>query len=150
MIRAEVAMFEKRSHKQGWTLLVRLNGTSDIGGKSTTSFKLILPCNSTTTQNLPIGQSIPANYDLTFSYSGVEAYQSQVQRALASGMRIAVVFRERSTVDRMLANGETFNGLTVVDGDDTDIRHLDAHGVAVALYAKGADGRNDQSGFVVH
>ena len=48
----------------------------------------------------------------------------------------------------MLANGETFLGLTVVDGDNTDIRHLDPKGAVVALYAKGK-ARNDQSGFVV-
>jgi hypothetical protein len=48
----------------------------------------------------------------------------------------------------MLANGETFQGLPVVDGDDTDIRHLDPHGAIVALYAKGK-AKQDVSGFVV-
>jgi hypothetical protein len=48
----------------------------------------------------------------------------------------------------MLANGDTFLGLPVVDGDDTDIRHLDPRGAIVALYAKGP-ARRDQSGFVV-
>jgi hypothetical protein len=41
-----------------------------------------------------------------------------------------------------------FLGLPVVDGDDTDIRHLDPRGAIVALYAKGK-ARRDQSGFVV-
>jgi len=51
-------------------------------------------------------------------------------------------------VERMLANAETFHGLPVVDGDDTDIRHLDPQGAIVALYAKGK-AKHDLSGFVV-
>jgi hypothetical protein len=35
-----------------------------------------------------------------------------------------------------------------VDGDDSDIRHLDPQGVVVALYAKG-NAKTDLSGFVV-
>ena len=35
-----------------------------------------------------------------------------------------------------------------VDGDDSDIRHLDPQGVIVALYAKG-NARKDTTGFVV-
>ena len=74
---------------------------------------------------------------MTFSYSGVPAYQTQVRLALAAGMRMAVVFAKRATVNAMLASDSKFMGLDVVDGDDTDIRHLDPIGAAVALYAKG-------------
>ena len=42
-----------------------------------------------------------------------------------------------------------FMGLDVVDGDDTDIRHIDPIGAAVALYANGK-ARQDRSGFVIH
>jgi len=35
-----------------------------------------------------------------------------------------------------------------VDGDDSDIRHIDPQGVVVALYAKGK-AKKDTSGFVV-
>jgi hypothetical protein len=93
-------------------------------------------------------RKVPANYDLTFSYSGASEYLPFVQKAVANGERIAVVFRDRSIVDAMLANGETFLGLPVVDGDNSDIRHLDPKGAVVALYAKGK-ARKDQSGFVV-
>ena len=54
----------------------------------------------------------------------------------------------RSHVERMLATAETFLSLPVVDGDDTDIRHLDPMGSVVALYAKGK-AKQDQTGFVV-
>ena len=64
-------------------------------------------------------------------------------------MRMAVVFGKRATVNGMIASDSKFMGLNVVDGDDTDIRHLDPIGAAVALYAKGK-AKQDRSGFVVH
>ena len=82
------------------------------------------------------------NYDLTFSFSGVPAFQPYVQRALGEGYRIAVVFRRRDEIPA------EFLGTTCVDGDDSDLRHEDPHGVVVALYAKGK-ARHDTSGFVV-
>jgi hypothetical protein len=50
------------------------------------------------------------NYDLTFSYSGVPAFQPYVQRAAQDGYRIAVVFRNRETIPA------EFLGTTCVDG----------------------------------
>lgn len=87
-------------------------------------------------------RKLPSNYDLTFSYSGVLAYQPFVEKARAAGMRIAAVFRNRADIPA------SFIGMRCVDGDDTDIRHLDPKGVIVALYAKGP-AKRDQSGFVV-
>ena len=144
-----------RAERKGYKLIVRLNGTSDIRWENVAlgyAYKNIM-------QALPDIQfydyskianrrNIPSNYDLTFSYSGVSEYLPFVKKAVANGERIAVVFRNRAIVEAMLANGETFLGLTVVDGDNTDIRHLDPKGAVVALYAKGK-ARNDQSGFVV-
>ena len=62
--------------------------------------------------------------------------------------RVAAVFRKRQTVEQMLANGETYMGLPVVDGDDTDIRHDDPINTLVALYAKGK-AMTDTTGFVI-
>jgi hypothetical protein len=143
-----------KAKRKGYKLIVRLNGTSDIRFEN-------IPVSGypNVMQALPDIQyydytklanrkNIPANYDLTFSYSGVPAYAPYVAKAVANGERIAVVFRNRAIVDAMLANGETFLGLPVVDGDNTDIRHIEPKGVIVALYAKGP-ARRDQSGFVV-
>jgi hypothetical protein len=144
-----------RAERKGYKLIVRLNGTSDIRWENVAlgyAYKNIM-------QALPDIQfydyskianrrNIPSNYDLTFSYSGVAEYKPFVEKAVANGERIAVVFRNRAIVDTMLANGETFLGLTVVDGDNTDIRHLDPKGAVVALYAKGK-ARKDTSGFVI-
>jgi hypothetical protein len=144
-----------KAERMGYKLIVRLNGTSDIRwenivlGYSYANIMQALPdIQFYDYTKIANRRNIPSNYDLTFSYSGVSAYQPFVAKAVANGERIAVVFRNRAIVEQMLANGETFLGLTVVDGDNTDIRHLDPKGAVVALYAKGK-ARNDQSGFVV-
>lgn len=152
----EIQAKRKKTIGQGFDLVVRLNGTSDIRWenialpyhKAENIMALFPDLTFYDYTKLANRKNVPSNYDLTFSYSGVEAYQPFVAKAVANGERIAVVFRNRAIVEAILANGETFLGLPVVDGDDTDIRHLDAKGVVVALYAKGP-ARNDQSGFVV-
>ena len=150
----EIAALRTKAKRNGFKLIVRPNGTSDIRWEN-------IPVNGAESMmalfpdiqfydytKLANRKNVPANYDLTFSYSGVPAYQAQVSKAIAAGERIAVVFRNRAIVDAMLANGDSFMGLPIVDGDDSDIRHLDPRGTIVALYAKGK-ARNDQSGFVV-
>jgi len=155
----EIAAYQAQAQRQGWKLVVRLNGTSDIrweniampghwglaGDNIFRAFPAVQFYDYTKIANR---RNIPANYDLTFSYSGAPEYAPYVARAVANGERIAVVFRNRAIVDAMLANGESFLGLPVVDGDDSDIRHLDPRGAVVALYAKGK-ARQDKSGFVV-
>jgi len=153
----EIHGYRAKAKEQGFKLVVRLNGTSDIRWENIPS---IGPWADTNIFNafpdvqfydytkIANRKNIPSNYDLTFSYSGVAAYLPFVNQAIANGERIAVVFRNRAIVDKMLANDETFLGLPVVDGDDSDIRHLDPKGAIVALYAKGK-AKLDQSGFVV-
>jgi len=152
----EISLEKAKAKRRGYKLVVRLNGTSDIRWENIklplvtapTIFDLHNDVQFYDYTKLANRKNVPANYDLTFSYSGVAAYQPFVAKAVANGERIAVVFRNRAIVEQMLANGETFLGLPVVDGDDTDIRHLDPRGAIVALYAKGK-ARRDQSGFVV-
>jgi hypothetical protein len=152
----ELCALVDKSRRDGFKLVVRLNGTSDIRWENIRTpcgnydnvmqaFKGVQFYDYTKIANR---KNIPSNYDLTFSYSGVAAYLPFVNRAIANGERIAVVFRNRAIVEAMLANGDTFLGLPVVDGDDSDIRHLDPKGAIVALYAKGK-AKLDQSGFVV-
>jgi hypothetical protein len=153
----EIVQLQRKAQRQGFRLVVRLNGTSDIRWESLPvapelgarnifeAFPAVQFYDYTKIANR---RNIPANYDLTFSYSGAPEFAPFVQRAIANGERVAVVFRNRAIVDAMLANGERFLGLPVVDGDDSDIRHLDPRGAVVALYAKGK-ARKDTSGFVV-
>ena len=50
-------------------------------------------------------------------------------------------------MERLIDNGDTFHGLPIIHGDDTDARFLEPV-AAVALYAKGK-AKRDRSGFVV-
>jgi hypothetical protein len=157
-----------KAQRADMTLLVRPNGTSDIRWERipvvvTPWLAERIGVAAGTYRNImavfPLVQfydytkianrrDIPSNYDLTFSYSGVPEFLPHVQRAVGKGMRVAVVFRNREMVDKMLADGSKFIDLPVVDGDESDIRHLDPQGCVVALYAKGR-AKKDDSGFVV-
>jgi hypothetical protein len=140
-----------KAHKQGLQPLVRLNGTSDIrwetigltvDGVAYNNIFDVFPDVSFYDYTKDANRKgLPLNYDLTFSDSGVAGFQPFVQIAIAKGMRIASVFRKEQEIP------ETHRGLTVVSGDKSDVRHLDAKGIVVALYAKGK-AKLDMSGFV--
>ena len=146
----------KQASKAGLTLLIRLNGTSDIKwenihfdyefmhGKirSITIFDLFPEIQFYDYTKIPNRSDIPKNYDLTFSYSGVIEYQKYAKKAISNNMRIATVFRSVKHIP------DNFLGLPVVSGDNSDIRHLDPQGHIVALYAKGK-AKTDKSGFVI-
>jgi hypothetical protein len=144
LLRKEVSRVVRKAQREGLTPLVRLNGTSDIRWETVdpTLFAEFSTLQFYDYTKIPNRHNVPANYDLTFSYSGVPAYRWAVDKAVAAGMRIATVFRTRSSIPT------EFLGLDVVDGDNSDVRHIDPLGVIVALYAKGP-AIHDRSGFVV-
>jgi hypothetical protein len=135
------------------TLLIRLNGTSDIRWETVgftdvdgvvyanifDAFPDVQFYDYTKDANR---KALPSNYDLTFSYSGVVGFQKYVNIAIENGMRIAVVFRNVASIPAI------FKGMDVVGGDNSDVRHIDPKGVVVALYAKGK-AKLDMTGFVV-
>jgi hypothetical protein len=135
------------------TLLIRLNGTSDIRWETVgftdvdgteyvnifAAFPDVQFYDYTKDANR---KALPSNYDLTFSYSGVVGFQPFVNKAIDNGMRIAVVFRTEASIPA------SFKGMSVVGGDNSDVRHIDPKGVVVALYAKGK-AKLDMTGFVV-
>jgi hypothetical protein len=141
----------KQANKAGLTLLIRLNGTSDIkwenvffdyDNKKTNIFDLFPNIQFYDYTKIANRIDLPKNYDLTFSYSGVIEYQPYVKKAIDNQMRIATVFRSIKHIPN------EFLGLPVVSGDNSDIRHLDDQNTIVALYAKGK-AKKDTSGFVV-
>lgn len=143
----------KKANKQGLIPLIRLNGTSDIKwenidfiykGKYYSNVMELFPYIQFYDYTKIINRdNLPHNYDLTFSYSGKPAFLKYVNQAINKGMRIAVVFKDKYKLPN------EFMGLSVVNGDNSDIRHLDNNGVIVALYAKGK-AKSDNTGFVVH
>jgi hypothetical protein len=144
----------KDALKQGLIPVIRLNGTSDIQFEKIpltvdhidykNIFEVFPQVQFYDYTKIPTRSNIPANYDLTFSYSGVDTFQSVWIKALKNDelKRFAVVFSNR---DRMPAQ---FAEMPVVDGDSTDLRFLDKSNVVVGLYAKGK-AKKDDSGFVV-
>ena len=155
----EISKFIKRAERKGLTPLIRLNGTSDIRWENVgyvfegvyyrnimEQFPDLQFYDYTKIPNREKSvngvQSFPSNYDLTFSYSGVETYTKFNERAFKEGKRIAVVFDKVENIPL------TFHGRKVISGDETDIRHLDPENVVVSLYAKGR-AKKDESGFVV-
>lgn len=141
-----------KANKTGLIPLIRLNGTSDIkwenidfeykGKQYNNVFELFPNIQFYDYTKIPARDNIPVNYDLTFSYSGKPAFNKYVNMAVNKGMRIAVVFRDKKKIPA------DYMGLSVINGDNSDVRHIDPQGVIIALYAKG-EAKKDKTGFVV-
>ena len=139
---ADIWSENRRAERLGFQLLVRPNGTSDIpfenikidGLTIFQMFPTVQFYDYTKHPGRKLDGKTAGNYDLTYSFSVKGLSNTANQRA-------AVVFQNRSDIP------ESFRGWPVVDGDDTDVRHIEPQQVVVALYAKGK-ARRDKSGFV--
>lgn len=136
-LRKEIRSFLLKAERMEMIPAIRLNLTSDILWE-----RIGIPQEFPEVQfydyrKVPSFDRLPANYHITFSRA--EDNDDNVQKAIDAGMNVAVVF------DKL---PETYLGLTVIDGDDTDLRFLDPSQVIVGLKAKG-QAKNDNSGFVV-
>jgi hypothetical protein len=159
---ADIAKAERYAAQHGLKLAVRLNGTSDIRWESV-PVNVILTrgdvstvyCANSVIEAFPHvpfydytkipnrwNRTLPANYHLTFSYSAVDAAQPHIARVMRDQphVNLAVVFRKALPAE--------FMGRPVLNGDETDLRFLDAPGAIVGLTAKGL-AKRDRTGFVV-
>jgi len=134
----------RKSAREGFTPVFRLNGTSDIRWETVRvgGFANIMDMFQSTQfydyTKLPNRRDIPSNYHLTFSRS--ESNELDALRILANGvMNVAVVFDTLPT---------KWAGVKVIDGTETDLRFLDEQGVVVGLVAKGK-AKKDNSGFTI-
>lgn len=94
-------------------------------------------------------QCKPGLYDLTYSYTGRTNSIRRAYNYLAAGLPVAVVFRDRPLVERLLRFGYWGLGGSawpVIDGDEHDLRFGEG-AVIAALYAKGR-ARKQQSVFI--
>ena len=148
---------KRKAERQGLLLCVRLNGSTDIAWENAkgTSGKAIIDAFHDVqfvdyTKNYKrmirfCEGKLPSNYHLTFSRS--ETNWTECVDVARAGGNIAVVF-DHATKARALMCG--YRGLRVIDGDLSDLRHLDpGGGFIVALSPKGRKTKSDQSGFVV-
>lgn len=144
LLNADILTAKRKAARMGKKLIVRLNVLSDIQWENhgiiqahpdvtfydyTKIVKRMHP--DSTASKLP-------NYHLTFSRS--ESNQADVERVLAWGGNVAVVFEGELPV--------TYLGRKVVNGDLNDARHDDEKGVVVGLVEK-RTGVRDESGFII-
>ncbi len=129
----EIAAAIKR-HKDKAIVTFRLNGTSDIrwekikvrDGKNIFELYPNVQFYDYTKNPLRFNVELPANYHLTFSRS--EINHNIAMGLLARGFNVAWVFHGNLP--------ETYLGYKVINGDETDLRHLDPKGVIVGLKYK--------------
>lgn len=146
---ADIWTLQRRAIKLGMIPLVRLNGTSDILWESIkldgmTIFEMFPDVQFYDyTKHPKRNVSRFKNYDLTYSFSGLTPESITLKGVAQPGARVAVVFHRREDIP------QTFRGWPVIDGDNTDVRHIEPGGVVVALYAKGK-AKTDVSGFIQH
>ena len=145
----------RKAAKEGKTARVRLNVLSDVTWESETCWRAgrlyagipqafpEIEFYDYTKRAARIG-AVPANYKLTFSYSGVPRYANQVKLAASKGANMAVVFH----VKKGQALPASWKGKAVIDGDLHDARADDPAGIIVGLRAKG-EAKKNTNGFVV-
>lgn len=148
---ADIWSLVRKANKTGFIPLVRPNGTSDIPFENIiawddkTIFQLfpdVQMYDYTKHPSRKLEGKTSGNYDLTYSFSAITPKPMSIKGLTnPDNSRTAVVFHRRADIP------ETFRGWPVVDGDDTDVRHIEPRQVVVALYAKGK-AKNDTSGFV--
>ena len=127
----------KQASKLGLTPVFRLNGTSDLAWEK---YGIIdkFPGVQFYDYTKVLGRKVShlKNYHLTFS--AADGNDADVQKAVAQGMNVAVVF------DKLPAE---YMGRTVEDADQHDLRFLDPQGTVAGLKAKGR-AKKDTTGFV--
>jgi hypothetical protein len=148
----DIELAIKQSEKKGLIPVFRLNGTSDLSFEKyevIRNGKLYRNIFSAFADNIfydytkILGRKIAdiPNYSLTFS--AADGNDTDVFKAIAQGYNIATVFGIKKT----LPMPDSYLGLPVFNGDESDLRFLDPKQVIVGLYAKGK-AKKDETGFV--
>ena len=155
---AGIGRAARKAKREGLKLCVRLNGATDINWVATIKqYPDIQFVDYTKSEARAIAHAqgkLPANYHITFSFSGDN--HDACDRVLAAGGNVAVCFEGEFP--------QTWRGADVIDGDLSDLRHLDQkpdgdhvsafrdrQGLVVGLSPKGAKAKRDgvKLGFVV-
>jgi hypothetical protein len=148
----DIELAIKQSEKKGLIPVFRLNGTSDLSFEKYEVIRngvLYRNIFSAFADNIfydytkILGRKIAniPNYSLTFS--AADGNDNDVAKAITQGYNIATVFGIKKT----LPMPDSYLGLPVFNGDESDLRFLDPKQVIVGLYAKGK-AKKDETGFV--
>ena len=143
-LRKEISNHIKNCDKKGYIPCVRLNGTSDISWENydiiqafpnvqfydyTKIYKRALKY---------VNGQYPSNYHITYSLN--EDNKKEAFEILKLRGNISAVFRKYLP--------KTYQGYTVINADDTDLRFTDDINIIAGLVAKGP-AKKDYSGFVL-
>ena len=142
----------KQSARLNLIPVFRLNGTSDLAfekyevvrnGQLFRNIFTAFPEVTFYDYTKILGRKVAniVNYSLTFS--AADGNDNDVMKAIAQGYNVATVFGLKKTEPMP----ESYMGLPVFNGDESDLRFLDPKGVVVGLYAKGK-AKKDTTGFV--
>jgi hypothetical protein len=146
----------KTANRKGLRLAVRLNVVSDVRWESEMpglleKFPTIQFYDYTKHYQRMLrylSKKLPANYHLTFSWSGTNELQSL--DVLAKGGNVATAFHVKYYKSNYDPLPKMFKGFSVIDGDLTDFRFLDPQGgYVIGLRAKGKAKKDFDSGFVI-
>ena len=143
-LKKEISNHIKNCDKKGYIPCVRLNGTSDISWENydiiqafpnvqfydyTKIYKRALKY---------VNGQYPSNYHITYSLN--EDNKKEAFEILKLRGNISAVFRKYLP--------KTYQGYTVINADDTDLRFTDDINIIAGLVAKG-QAKKDYSGFVL-
>ena len=137
-LEADIRLGIKQAEKKKMIPCFRLNGTSDLAWEKygiIEKFPEVQFYDYTKVRGRKVSHL--KNYHLTFSKA--DGNDMDARLAASDGMNVAVVFKEMPA---------SFMGRPVINGDETDLRFLDAKGVIVGLKAKGK-AKKDTTRFVV-
>ena len=149
---AGIGRAARKAQREGLKLCVRLNGATDINWIATIkAYPDIQFVDYTKSEARALAHAqgkLPPNYHVTFSYAGDNA--EACERVLAAGGNVAVCFYTGQRKRRLLSPQ---HGLErpVVDGDLSDLRHLDPKCVVSPYRPKERKAKRDgvKLGFVI-
>jgi hypothetical protein len=144
----DIQLAIKQSAKKNLIPVFRLNGTSDLAWEKydvidNKNIFEVFPNVQFYDYTKILGRKVRniPNYHLTFS--AADGNDADVLSAIKQNYNVATVFG----IKKSQPMPETYEGMPVFNGDDSDLRFLDPKGVVVGLYAKGK-AKKDTSGFV--
>jgi hypothetical protein len=131
LLNADILALKLQAKKVDKRLAIRLNGTSDIDWSEVYKRHPDVQFYEYTKRH-KLAQKLYSFDNVHITLSAHErTTDNQINTALLSGINVAVVFRD--------VLPDTYQGHTVINGDDHDRRYEDTRGVIIGLKLKGTN-----------